>query len=94
MNAEIWREFLDHWPESAPRRGIVVAVFDEQIAFENFLTRGDLALFERRAPDSLGARKVLLPLDQIAAIKIVDPLKTEVFSSAGFHASHTADVVR
>ena len=79
-----WKNLLTMWPEQLPRRGVVVASYGEQIPFENFLIRQNLVLFERRAPDALGARKVFLGFDNILGVKIVDPVKTTVFQAAGF----------
>jgi hypothetical protein len=85
-----WQDFFLHWPEQLPRRGVVVASYQEQIPFDNFLTKGDVILFERRAPDALGARKVLIQYCHIMAVKIVDPVKVTVFQAAGFELPETA----
>lgn len=88
--ADSWREYFENWPEQLPRRGVVVAIYQEQIPFDNFLTKKDVILFERRAPDALGARKVLLQYGHIQGVKIVDPVKLSVFQAAGFYLPEAA----
>ena len=43
-----------------------------------------LLLLERKIPDTLGARKILLPYSQILAVKITDVVKMKAFQSLGF----------
>lgn len=83
-NTEVWRSFFLEWPTSIPPRGVVVSSFDEQIPFVSFLTTQSVLLLERRAPDSLGGRRVMIPYGNILAVKFVDPLANEVFTTAGF----------
>jgi hypothetical protein len=66
------------------RRGIIVATFGEQIPFSGFWISANLLLLERQTPDSLGARTILMPLDQIAALKLVDVFKLKAFQPLGF----------
>lgn len=82
--AEIWRQCFAHWPDEVPRRGVLVTSFGEQIAFEAFSASGDLLLIERRAPDTVGARMVLIAFQNIQAVKIVDVVKTKAFGPLGF----------
>jgi hypothetical protein len=81
---ENWRDFFAQWPSDMQRRGIVVTSFNEQIPFSAFWTSSNLLLLERQTPDSLGARTILLPFTQIAAIKIVDVVKAKSFQTIGF----------
>jgi hypothetical protein len=83
-NARVWRSFFHEWPSQLPTRGVVVTTFGEQIPFINYLISDTLLILERRAPDSLGGRTVILPFGQIDAVKIVDPIKTEVLLQSGF----------
>jgi len=83
--AEVWHKCFSHWPADVPRRGVLVTVF-EQIPFESFSTSDDLLLIERRAPDSLGARTVLVAYQYIQAVKIVDVVKAKTFQALGFTA--------
>ncbi|HEY4311037.1 MAG TPA: hypothetical protein VGN12_16415 [Pirellulales bacterium] len=80
----IWRDFFLAWPKDMLRRGVLVTTFEEQIPFDGFLTTETLLLLERRTPDTIGARKVILPFGNIAAIKLVDVVKQKILTTAGF----------
>jgi hypothetical protein len=84
---ESWRQCFQQWPDDLPRRGVLVATFDEQIAFVNFFASDDMVLIERRAPDTVGARMVLIPYQNVAAIKITDVVKAKAFSHLNFVAT-------
>ncbi|KKK64655.1 hypothetical protein LCGC14_2982010 [marine sediment metagenome] len=58
--AETWRNCFDKWPPEMARRGVLVTSFGEQIVFDSFATSPDLLLIERRSPDTVGARTVLI----------------------------------
>lgn len=79
-----WRDLFVNWPADLQRRGIIVAAFGEQIPFSGFSTSSNHLLLERQTPDSLGARTILLPFDQVSALKIVDVIKPKIFQSLGF----------
>lgn len=81
--AQVWKQYLTNWPTSLPRRGVVVTP-DEQIVFVAFLMSETVAMFERRAPDSVGGRKVMVPYSRISAIKVTDPVGDQPFLEAGF----------
>ena len=83
-NYNQWGEFFIHWPADLPRRGIIVTSFNEQISFSTFWTSGNFLYLERQTPDSLGARSVVVPYNQILALKIVDVVKAKQFKVAGF----------
>lgn len=78
-----WLEFLARWPAQLPRRGVIVTEL-EQIPFEGFMLCESLLLLERRAPDSLGARTVLVPLAEIRSLKFTDVVKAATFQALGF----------
>lgn len=82
--AEVWRHCFNSWPPEVERRGVLVTSFDEQIPFESFSASQDILLIERRSPDTLGARMVLIAYHDIRALKIVDVLKAKAFQSLGF----------
>ncbi len=82
--AEIWRKCFSQWPSEVERRGVLVTSFGEQIAFESFAASDDLLLIERRAPDAVGARTVIVAYQYIQALKIVDVTKPKAFQSLGF----------
>jgi len=84
--AEIWRHCFCNWPAELERRGVLVTSFGEQIAFDGFATSDDLLLLERRAPDAVGARTVLVAYRNVEALKIVDVTKAKTFASMGFTA--------
>ncbi len=81
---ESWRECFQRWPDDLARRGVLVASFDEQIAFVNFFASEQMLLVERRAPDTVGARMVIVPYQNIAALKITDVVKAKAFSHLKF----------
>jgi hypothetical protein len=83
-NTNHWGEFFSHWPADLPRHGIIVTSFNEQISFSSFWTSGNFLLLERQMPDSLGARSVVVPYNQILALKIVDIVKPKNFKALGF----------
>jgi hypothetical protein len=81
---EIWRHCFQNWPDEVARRGVVVTSFGEQIPFENFAASDRMLLVERRAPDTVGARTVLIPYQNVAALKVVDVVKAKAFTQLGF----------
>lgn len=82
--AEIWRQCFANWPPQMERRGVLVTTFNEQIPFESFAASHDLLLIERRTPDTIGARSVIIDYRNILAVKIVDIVKAKAFESLGF----------
>jgi hypothetical protein len=88
-SAEIWREMFLKWPVSIPKRGVLVSILNEATPFKSFLTKGEMLLLERTNPDPMGARFILMSYEAIHMVKIIDPLKEDVFTSAGF-AGHYA----
>jgi hypothetical protein len=83
---EIWRDCFQQWPPEIARRGVIVTSFQEQIPFDGFAASEQMLLIERRAPDSVGARMVMIPYQNILALKIVDVLRAKSFSQLGFVA--------
>jgi len=88
-SAEIWREMFLKWPASIPKRGVLLSILNEVTPFKSFLTKGEMLLLERTNPDPMGARYILMSYDAIHMVKVIDPLKEDVFTSAGF-AGHYA----
>jgi len=82
--AATWRACFHEWPANVPQRGVLVTTFDEQIPFAGFMVADDLLFIERRSPDPLGTRSVIVPFTAIAAVKIVDPIEPRQFRSFGF----------
>jgi hypothetical protein len=79
-----WQDCFRRWPTDLERRGVVVTSFDEQIPFDNFAVSDRMLLVERKIPDTLGARKILIPFGQILAVKITDVVKMKAFQTLGF----------
>ncbi len=79
-----WASFFEKWPGKMAKRGVVVTSFGEQILFSGFLVGEDLLIIERQAPDTVGARQVVLPFDNIQAVKIVEIAKKGLWKSLGF----------
>ncbi|HEY2838636.1 MAG TPA: hypothetical protein VGJ26_05790 [Pirellulales bacterium] len=82
--ATAWRDYFVAWPKELPRRGVLVVTFGEQIPFDGFLTTDNLLLVERRTPDAIGARKVIVPFGQVLSIKLIDVATTKTLRAAGF----------
>jgi hypothetical protein len=82
--AETWLECFSKWPAEIPRRGVLVTAFGEQIPFDSFAASPNLLLVERRTPDTMGGRTVLISYQSIAAVKITDVVKAKAFGSMGF----------
>ena len=80
----IWRQFFASWPAGLNQTGVIVASNAEQVPFVSFLMAEHIVMLERPAPDTVGARKVVMPYSKIDAIKITDPVGNEVFAKAGF----------
>ncbi|MBX7169112.1 MAG: hypothetical protein K1X74_22440 [Pirellulales bacterium] len=85
-NALVWKKFFEMWPAELPPTGVLVAGYGEQIPFESFLVGEDLVLLERKAPDTVGARKLLMPYGEIRAVKLTEVIKPRVMQAAGFRA--------
>lgn len=84
--AHVWTQYLANWPVGIERRGVVVTS-QEQIVFVSFLMSDTVVMFDRRAPDSVGGRKVVLPYSEIKAIKVIDPVGNQPFVDVGFKES-------
>jgi len=84
-SSEAWRSLFENWPESIPRTGLLVTGYGETIGFKDFLISGTM-LIEREIPDSLGARKVIVTYEGIAAVKIASPIELSRFQVMGFQS--------
>lgn len=83
-SGDAWRMLFDNWPESIPRQGMIVTAFQESIPFLDFLVSPTIVLLDRGKPDSSGARKILLPFSQIAALKLAGIQDMKDFQAMGF----------
>lgn len=87
--AASWQKLFDNWPADMPRLGILITTFNESIPFIDFLIQPDLVVVQRDRPDSLGARKVIVALGAINAVKMTDPSDISVCSKLGFERGGT-----
>jgi hypothetical protein len=85
-SADAWRMLFENWPESIPRTGLLVTVFQEQIPFTGFLISPGILLLDRDKPDSTGARKVMVSFGAITAVKITSTMELARFQVMGFQA--------
>lgn len=86
-----WRHCFQNWPKDVPPKGVVVTTLNEQIPFEGFLFSDALLLLERKTPDTSGARKVILSYESIAAVKLVDVMRSRAWESLGFSGTFSKD---
>ena len=82
--SQVWKSLFNNWPTGIQRRGILISTLNEPMPFKSFMVKDDLLLLERTNPDSLGARYILLGFEAISSVKLIDPLKESLFTSAGF----------
>ena len=87
---QIWQDVFQAWPEGIHRRGVVVNTLNEAIPFKGFMIKGDTLLLERTNPDPLGTRFIVLAFHAVAMLKLVDPIKVEVFTKAGYEGELSA----
>lgn len=86
QSADYWRNLFENWPGNLPRKGMVVTDYGESIPFCDFLISDGIVLLEREAPDTMGARKVMLAYGAISAIKITSVIELAQFQAMGFQA--------
>jgi hypothetical protein len=78
-----WRKFFLGWPADMPRKGVLITAFD-QVPFHEFMTHDAFLLVQRRAPDTVGARDVIVPYEQITGLKLTEVVKTTSLKGLGF----------
>lgn len=83
-SVEAWRGLFESWPDSIPKGGLLVTMWNETIGFKDFMVSGSLLLLERETPDSLGSRKVILSYDAIAGLKLTTPMELARLQVLGF----------
>jgi len=79
-----WKTLLDTWPAGVTRSGVLVTTLSEQIPFDGFMHSETFMMLERKTPDTLGARKIIVPLSGIAMIKFTEVLAAQAFGPWGF----------
>ena len=82
--ATVWKQYFENWPKSIPRKGVLVTTGNEQTPFQEFMTKGDVVLVQRRAPDTMGAREVIVPFSEIVALKMTEVIRPSAYQEAGF----------
>lgn len=82
--AQAWHDFFKRWPKGLATKGILVTTAGEAIPFAGFLVSPTMVLLDRPAPDSIGARKVLVPFQAISVLKIAEVVKAAPFLEVGF----------
>ncbi len=82
--ADTYRTLFAKWPTDVARRGIVLSRQGEVNPFKGFMLAESMVLLERANPDTLGARFVAMPYEEVAGVKFVDPLKATAFEAMGF----------
>ncbi len=83
-STQSWHTFFSQWPADLKHGGVVIAECGEQIPFDGFMISDEMLVIKRTNPDALGARQVILPFANIAALKLTEPAKTKVFANAGY----------
>ena len=61
-----------------------MASFGEQIPFDSFMPGDSLLIVDRSVPDTIGARKIVIPYSNIEAVKFTDVVKNKAFIAQGF----------
>lgn len=82
--ANPWLDYFRNWPADVEKRGYLVTNFDEQVPFDGFIVSPTLLIVDRKTPDTVGCRKLVIPFQNIAAVKIIDIVKNRSFASLGF----------
>jgi hypothetical protein len=80
------RRLFSEWPTSIPRTGLVLTTFGETIPFASYMLADGLLLIERKTPDAQGARRIIMPFEQIYAVKILESIEMSRFRAMGFKA--------
>lgn len=84
LSGESWKQLFESWPKAVAKSGVLVTTFNENITFVNFLVSPGVLLLERDRPDTIGARKVMLSWEAIAAIKLPDVAELSRYQVMGF----------
>lgn len=82
--AQYWIQVFRSWPNGYPRQGLIVTSFQETIPFSNFMVSDGILLVERDKPDAVGARKAMIAMSAIVAVKLIDTFELSRFKAFGF----------
>ena len=86
MTADAWRMLFENWPQTIDRKGMLLSKQNENIPFIDFLLSNQLLLVDRGTPDAHGSRKVVIPMEQIAALKLGGTQPMADYQTFGFQA--------
>ncbi len=84
-----WRNVFASWPPTLPRTGLLVLAGQETVPFVDFLLGESFVVVERDKPDAQGARKLIVALAAITAVKLTTA--EELSSLQGFTATAEPD---
>lgn len=76
-----WRSAFQSWPSTLPKAGLIVMATQETIPFIDFLLGESFVVIERDKPDSQGARKLIIALAAISAVKLTIPEELKTLSA-------------
>ena len=82
-----WKSLFEGWSDSIPRHGMLVTKTGEPVPFNNFAVSGGLLLLERDKPDQYQTRKVIVPYEQIAFLRMSSTEDLARFQVMGFQAT-------
>ena len=83
-NTEIWQNLFENWPEVIKRQGAIVTKQGEAVPFVDFLISFGLLLIERDGPDASGTRKIIVPYEEIAMVRLKAGGALSQFQTMGF----------
>jgi len=86
-SSQHWADLFRDFPSDMPRKGVLIVSFNEQILFDGFLVRKGMLLVQRKTPDTVATRQVVVPYDQILGLKIVDIVEPKTFTKWGFQGT-------
>jgi len=85
--AQYWNHIFRAWPAGYPRQGLIITSFQETIPFNNFMVSEGIILIERDKPDAVGARKAMIAMSAIVAVKLTDTFELSRFKAFGFEGT-------
>ena len=77
-----WYSVFTSWPPGLPKAGILVTSTQDTVPFVDFLIADQFVIVERDVPDSQGARKLVVALACLNAVKL--KVTEELQSLSGF----------
>jgi len=82
-----WKKIFVRWPKDMARGGVLITRHGEQVPFVAFMTADEFLLIQRHAPDSVGARMVVCPYDEIVGLKLTEAPRQKPFQELGFEGA-------